>query len=83
MMNVPENLRYSKDHEWVRLDGNKATVGITDFAQKEMGDVVFVEAPEVGKTVGEHTVCQLSNQLRRYQMFMPLLPERLSKLTKP
>lgn len=54
MMNVPENLRYSKDHEWVRLDGDKATVGITDFAQHELGDVVFIEVPEFGKAIDAH-----------------------------
>ncbi len=42
-MNIPENLKYTKDHEWVRIEGNIATVGITDFAQGELGDIVFVE----------------------------------------
>ena len=50
-MNVPEDLRYSADHEWVRLDGTRATVGITDYAQDALGDVVFLEVPEVGGTV--------------------------------
>ncbi len=45
--------RYSKDHEWVRLDGDVATVGITDFAQQQLGDVVFVELPDVGKSVSK------------------------------
>lgn len=45
--------RYSKDHEWVRVDGDVATIGITDFAQEQLGDVVFVELPEVGKTVSK------------------------------
>ncbi len=47
-MNVPENLKYTKDHEWAKIDGDVATVGITDYAQGELGDVVFVELPEVG-----------------------------------
>ena len=47
----PTNLKYTKDHEWIRLDGSDATVGITDFAQKQLGDVVFVELPEVGRRV--------------------------------
>ncbi len=51
MMNTPKELRYSKDHEWVRVEGNKATVGITDFAQSELGDVVFVELPANGVAV--------------------------------
>lgn len=50
-MNVPEDLRYNTSHEWVRLDGDTATVGITDHAQDELTDVVFVELPEVGKAV--------------------------------
>jgi len=53
-MNFPENLKYTKDHEWVLIDGNVGTVGITDHAQGELGDVVFVELPSVGKTVKQH-----------------------------
>lgn len=48
-MNFPENLRYTKDHEWVKVDGDEATVGITDFAQRELGDIVYVEIESVGK----------------------------------
>ena len=48
MANVPEDLHYSKDHEWVRADGNVATIGITDYAQNSLGDVVYVEVPKVG-----------------------------------
>lgn len=50
-MNIPNDLKYSKEHEWVRVEGNRATVGITDFAQSELGDIVFVELPEVGDEV--------------------------------
>lgn len=50
-MNTPKELKYTKDHEWVRLEGNRAVVGITDFAQSQLGDVVFVETPEVGSEV--------------------------------
>jgi glycine cleavage system H protein len=50
-MEFPEELRYTKEHEWARLDGNRVTVGITDFAQEELGDVVYVELPQVGRTV--------------------------------
>lgn len=49
-MNFPDNLKYTKDHEWVRLEGNIATIGITDFAQHELGDIVFVDV----STVGQH-----------------------------
>jgi len=49
MANVPEELHYSKDHEWVRVDGDVATVGITDYAQNSLGDVVYVELPKAGE----------------------------------
>ena len=55
-MNLPENLRYTKDHEWVRLEGNIATIGITDFAQSELGDIVFVEIETVGKALEAEAV---------------------------
>jgi glycine cleavage system H protein len=48
-MNYPENLRYTKEHEWIRLEGDVAIVGITDFAQRELGDIVYVEVESVGK----------------------------------
>lgn len=48
-MNFPENLRYTKDHEWVKIEGDEATVGITDFAQRELGDIVYIEIESVGK----------------------------------
>ena len=51
MSTVPDELRYSKDHEWVRLDGEAATIGITDYAQDQLGDVVFVDLPEKGVSV--------------------------------
>jgi glycine cleavage system H protein len=50
-MSYPDDLRYSKEHEWVRADGDEATIGITSFAADELGDIVFVELPEVGATV--------------------------------
>lgn len=50
-MNIPKELRYSEDHEWVKSEGDKVTVGITDFAQHELGDIVFVELPETGAEV--------------------------------
>ncbi len=51
MTNVPSNLKYTKDHEWTRIDGDTATIGITDFAQEQLGDIVFVELPEAGTTI--------------------------------
>ncbi len=50
-MNFPSNLRYTKDHEWISLDGNVATIGITDFAQRELGDIVYVEVETIGKAL--------------------------------
>ncbi len=50
-MNFPAQLRYTKDHEWVSLDGNVATIGITDFAQRELGDIVYVEVETIGKAL--------------------------------
>jgi glycine cleavage system H protein len=51
---VPPELRYTKDHEWVRLDGDVATVGVTTFAAEQLGDVVFVELPDSGRTLSQH-----------------------------
>ena len=48
-MNFPENLRYTKDHEWIRVEGDEAVIGITDFAQHELGDIVYVEIETIGK----------------------------------
>jgi glycine cleavage system H protein len=50
-MNFPSNLRYTKDHEWVSIDGNTATIGITDYAQRELGDIVYVEVETIGKSL--------------------------------
>lgn len=52
-MNIPENLKYTKEHEWVKVDGDILTVGITDFAQSELGDIVFVDIPTEGETLAE------------------------------
>ena len=54
MANVPENLHYSKDHEWISVEGGVGTVGITDYAQNSLGDVVYVELPKVGDTFEAH-----------------------------
>jgi glycine cleavage system H protein len=55
-MNIPEGLLYTKDHEWVKIDGSTATVGITDFAQSELGDIVYVDITTVGKDIAEHEI---------------------------
>ncbi|HMR82657.1 MAG TPA: glycine cleavage system protein H, partial [Niabella sp.] len=55
-MSYPDTLRYTKDHEWIKLDGNIATIGITDFAQRELGDIVFVEVETIGKKLDANDV---------------------------
>lgn len=55
-MNIPSNLKYTKDHEWVSIEGDIATVGITDFAQKELGDIVYVEVETLDQTLDKDTV---------------------------
>ncbi len=55
-MNIPSNLKYTKDHEWIRLEGDQAYVGITDYAQSELGEIVFVDINTVGETVGQDEV---------------------------
>ncbi len=55
-MNIPAELKYTKDHEWIRIDGNTATIGITDFAQHELGDIVFVDVPSIGKKLKQHDI---------------------------
>ncbi len=54
MVNVPKNLRYSKDHEWVLVEGETATIGISDYAQESLGDVVYVDLPKIGATFAAH-----------------------------
>lgn len=55
-MSYPANLRYTKDHEWIKIEGDIATIGITDFAQKELGDIVYVEVETIGKDLDAGTV---------------------------
>jgi len=72
-MNFPENLRYTKDHEWVRLDGEIAYVGITEFAQKELGDIVYVEVETVGKTLKSAEVFGTVEAVKTVSdLFMPI-----------
>lgn len=65
--------KYTKDHEWVRVDGDSATVGISDFAQKSLGDVVFVEMPSVGRTVAAHEVVAVVDSVKASsEIFAPV-----------
>ena len=72
-MNFPENLKYSKEHEWVKVDGNIATIGITDFAQKELGDIVYVDINTIGDTVAKDAVFGTVEAVKTVSdLFMPV-----------
>ena len=72
-MNIPGDLKYTKDHEWVKVDGDVATVGITDFAQGELGDIVFVEIETVGETLAQEVVFGSIEAVKTVSdLFMPL-----------
>ena len=72
-MNFPENLRYTKDHEWVSIAGNTATVGITDFAQGELGDIVYVDIASVGKPLAAEEVFGTVEAVKTVSdLFLPL-----------
>lgn len=75
-MNFPEELKYTKDHEWVKIDGDIATIGITDFAQKELGDIVFVEIETVGETLEHEAVFGTVEAVKTVSdLFMPVSGE--------
>lgn len=72
-MNFPADLKYTKDHEWVKVNGNEATVGITDFAQKELGDIVYVDVSTVGETVEKEQVFGTVEAVKTVSdLFMPV-----------
>lgn len=72
-MNFPDNLRYTKDHEWVLLEGNTATVGITEFAQRELGDIVYVDVPSRGKSLAAEEVFGTVEAVKTVSdLFLPL-----------
>ncbi|CAD5292961.1 MULTISPECIES: glycine cleavage system protein GcvH [unclassified Imperialibacter] len=75
-MNIPENLLYTKDHEWVKVDGDIATVGVTDFAQSELGDIVYVEIEKEGEEVAIAEVFGTVEAVKTVSdLFMPLSGE--------
>jgi glycine cleavage system H protein len=77
-MNVPVNLLYTKDHEWLRIEGNMAYVGVTDFAQGELGDVVFIEIETLGETLKKEEVFGTIEAVKTVSdMFMPVSGEIL------
>jgi len=76
MMNIPHELKYTKDHEWVKIDGNIATIGVTDFAQGELGDIVYVEVETVGETMEREEVFGTVEAVKTVSdLFLPLAGE--------
>ena len=73
MHDVPENLLYSKDHEWIEIDGDIGTIGISDHAQAELSDVVFVDLPEVGATVAAGDPVAVVESVKSFPMIRPSL----------
>lgn len=72
-MNFPSDLKYSKEHEWIRVENNTATIGITEFAQKELGDIVYVEIESVGQTVAKDAVFGTVEAVKTVSdLFMPV-----------
>ena len=77
-MNFPEKLKYTKDHEWVKIEGDIATVGVTDFAQSELGDIVYVEVDTVGETLDKDAVFGTIEAVKTVSdLFSPLSGEIL------
>ncbi len=75
-MNIPENLKYTKDHEWIKVDGDEAYVGITDYAQNELGDVVFVEIETEGESLDKEEVFGTVEAVKTVSdIFMPISGE--------
>lgn len=77
-MNFPQDLKYTKDHEWVRVEGDIATIGITDFAQGELGDIVYVDIDTVGETIDQEQVFGTVEAVKTVSdLFMPVAGEVL------
>ncbi len=75
-MNIPEDLKYTRDHEWVRIEGEEATVGITDFAQGELGDIVYVEVETIGESLDKEAVFGTVEAVKTVSdLFLPLAGE--------
>ena len=79
-MNFPADLKYSKEHEWVRVEGNTGTIGITDFAQKELGDIVYVEIETVGENIDKDAVFGTVEAVKTVSdLFLPVSAKILEK----
>jgi glycine cleavage system H protein len=82
-MNFPENLHYTKDHEWVKVEGDKATIGITDFAQSELGDIVYVDIETIGQNLAAESVFGTVEAVKTVSdLFLPLSGTILEKNSK-
>ena len=82
-MNIPAELKYTKDHEWIRVEGDVATIGITDFAQSELGDIVYIEIETVGETVVKDEVFGTVEAVKTVSdLFMPVTGEVLELNSK-
>lgn len=72
-MNIPQELKYTKDHEWIKVDGNEAIIGVTDFAQRELGDIVYVEIETEGEELGQGDVFGTVEAVKTVSdLFMPI-----------
>lgn len=72
-MDFPAALKYTKDHEWVKIEGNEATIGITEFAQRELGDIVYIDIPSVGKEIAKEEVFGTVEAVKTVSdLFMPV-----------
>jgi glycine cleavage system H protein len=72
-MTIPDGLKYTKDHEWIKIDGKTAVVGITDFAQSELGDIVYIDISSIGQEVKEHEVFGTVEAVKTVSdLFMPI-----------
>jgi glycine cleavage system H protein len=72
-MSIPAGLKYTKDHEWIKIEGNQATIGITDFAQGELGDIVYVDISSVGQAIKQHDVFGTVEAVKTVSdLFMPI-----------
>lgn len=79
-MNFPANLKYTEDHEWVKVEGDVATIGITEFAQSELGDIVFVEIETVGQTLNAHEIFGTVEAVKTVSdLFLPVSGEIIEK----
>ncbi|SMO62108.1 glycine cleavage system protein GcvH [Solitalea koreensis] len=82
-MNFPAELKYTKDHEWIKIEGNTAYIGITDFAQRELGDIVYVDINSIGKTVNEGEIFGTVEAVKTVSdLYMPVTGEVLEFNTK-